>query len=211
MNALPVGTHSCQCVRTKHRPRLVVLTGGPGGGKSAILELARLYLCRHVVFVPEAASIVFGGGFPRVDGPVGRQAAQRAIFRIQREMEELARANPDAGLVICDRGTIDGLAYWPGRQQGFFGPAGTSLAAELERYAAVVHVETPNHAAQYQTNNIRHENLQQAREIDRRIAALWSPHPDRHEVSSEIDFIDKASAAIEILRDHVPACCKSPG
>jgi hypothetical protein len=62
-----------------------------GGGKSAILELARLYLCRHVVFVPEAA-----------------------IFRIQRKIKEMARANPDAGLIICDPGTLDGLPAGPG-------------------------------------------------------------------------------------------------
>ncbi len=208
MNSLPVGTHSCSCEKPRHRARLVVLTGGPGGGKSAILELARLYLCRHVVFVPEAASIVFGGGFPRVPGTAGLKAAQRAIFRIQREMEELARLNPDAGMVVCDRGTVDGLAYWPGKPESFFKSAGTTLEEELKRYTAIVHVTTPGISAQYQKNNIRHESLRQARVIDRKISALWAPHPHHHEVNSATDFIDKATAAIAILRDHLPGCCK---
>lgn len=208
MESLPVGTHSCGCQSLRHRAKLVVLTGGPGGGKSAILELARLYLCRHVVFVPEAASIVFGGGFPRVPGTAGLQAAQRAIFRIQREMEELARGNPEAGMVVCDRGTIDGLAYWPGKPDAFFKSAGTTMEAELKRYSAIVHIATPASSQQYQKNNIRHESLPQARKIDTRISELWAPHPHNHKVSSATDFIDKATVAIQILRDHLPKCCR---
>ncbi|MBL0889768.1 MAG: hypothetical protein IBJ19_04065 [Gemmatimonadaceae bacterium] len=38
----------------------MVLTGGPGAGKSAVLELARLFFCDHVRRLPEAAGIVFG-------------------------------------------------------------------------------------------------------------------------------------------------------
>ena len=65
------------------KPKLVVLTGGPGGGKTTVLEMARLYFCRHVTIAPEAASIVFGGGCPRSDSPPNRRAAQRAIFRAE--------------------------------------------------------------------------------------------------------------------------------
>jgi predicted ATPase len=43
-------------------PKLVVLTGGPGAGKTALLEVVRRHFCEHVVVLPEAASIVFGGG-----------------------------------------------------------------------------------------------------------------------------------------------------
>ena len=53
----------CPCSKARHTPKLVVLTGG---GKTAILELARKYFCRHIVFLPEAAGIVFCGGFPRI-------------------------------------------------------------------------------------------------------------------------------------------------
>ncbi len=33
---LPVGTLQCQCSKARHAPNLVVLTGGSGGGKTAI-------------------------------------------------------------------------------------------------------------------------------------------------------------------------------
>ena len=208
MDALPVGTHSCACTKLRHKPRMVVMTGGPGGGKTAILELARLYLCRHVVFIPEAASIVFSGGFPRIGGPEGRRASQRAIYRIQREMEDLALRNRDAGLIVCDRGTMDGLAYWPGDPRDFFASAGTSREAEIARYSGIIHIRTPLSADQYQQTGIRHESLAQARVIDRRIGRLWTAHSRHREVDAETDFIDKASRAIELLRGELPACCR---
>jgi hypothetical protein len=46
-------------------PRVVVLTGGPGAGKTAILELVRHAQLPALAFVREAAGVVFGGGFPR--------------------------------------------------------------------------------------------------------------------------------------------------
>lgn len=79
--------YSCGC-QEMHRPqRRIVLTGGPGAGKTAVLELVRQSFCEHMVVLHEAASVVFGGGFPRSDTASHRRAAQRAIFHIQRELE----------------------------------------------------------------------------------------------------------------------------
>jgi predicted ATPase len=57
---------------------LVVLTGGPGAGKTALLEIARRNFCEHIAVLPEAVSIVFGGGFWRKETAPARRAAQRA-------------------------------------------------------------------------------------------------------------------------------------
>ena len=40
----------------------MVLTGGPGAGKTAVLEVVRRTFCEHVTVLPEAASILFMGG-----------------------------------------------------------------------------------------------------------------------------------------------------
>ena len=77
---------TCPCSEPHQRKR-IVLTGGPGAGKTAVLELIRQSFCKHVKVLPEAASIIFGGGFPRTKGVLVRQAAQRAIFYVQRELE----------------------------------------------------------------------------------------------------------------------------
>ena len=66
--------------------RLIVLTGGPGAGKTAVLEIVSRMLNHHIAVLPEGASLLFAGGFPRQDSPAARRAAQRAIFHVQHEL-----------------------------------------------------------------------------------------------------------------------------
>jgi predicted ATPase len=206
---LPTGSHPCRCEKGRHKPKLVVLTGGPGGGKTAVLEMARRYFCQHVAITPEAASIVFGGGFPRSDSTRGRRAAQRAIFHVQRELETVALENHKTAVVLCDRGSIDGLAYWPGSRQSFFDEFGIDFEEELNRYAAVVHVEVPALAWGYEKNRIRKENVLEAQQIDLRIARAWRGHPRAMTVGARAGFLDKLAYAIELLRGELPSCCQT--
>jgi len=196
----------CSC-RRAHARRRVVLTGGPGAGKTAILELIRLFFCEHVATLPEAAGIVFGGRFPRSDRDALRQAAQRAIYHVQRELESAADAD-GAAVVLCDRGTIDCAAYWSG-DGDLYAAVGTTRAAELARYDAVIHLRTPTSSAGYNHENpLRIESVEQAAAIDRRIAAEWADHPRRFVIDATDDFLQKAERALAILREQVPDCCR---
>jgi len=47
----------------------IVLTGGPGGGKTTAADLFRRELGERVVLVPESATLLFMGGFPRASDP----------------------------------------------------------------------------------------------------------------------------------------------
>lgn len=196
----------CDC-RDHHVPHRVVLTGGPGAGKTAVLELIRLFFCEHVKTLPEAAGIVFGGRFPRSDRPPLRQAAQRAIYHIQRELEAVADAD-NAAVVLCDRGTVDCAAYWIG-ESDLFSSVGTTRATELARYHAVIHLQTPTSPQAYNHENpLRLESIEEAAAIDAQIAVQWSPHPRRFVVEPTEDFLHKAARALAILRDEMPACCR---
>jgi predicted ATPase len=196
----------CDCV-ARHETRRVVLTGGPGAGKTAVLELIRLFFCVHVKTLPEAAGIVFGGRFPRNGRVEIQQAAQRAIFHVQRELESTADAE-NAAVVLCDRGTIDGAAYWNGPGD-LFSSVGTTLEQELARYHAVIHLRTPTSPDAYGRDNpLRIESLEEAAVIDARIAEYWGKHPHQYVVPSTTDFLTKAARALAILREQVPECCR---
>lgn len=196
----------CTCT-AKHELKRVVLTGGPGAGKTAFLELVRQSLCQHVVVLPESASLLFAGGFPRQTSPEGRRAVQRAIFHVQHELERTADLD-GAAVVICDRGSLDGLAYWPGDVEDFWPQAHTTLEDELARYAAVIQLRTPTaHGGYNHQNPLRTESAEDAAEIDRRIEQVWAQHPHRHLIDSSHYFLEKAARALQVLHQQLPTCC----
>jgi predicted ATPase len=195
----------CECTQRHHAKR-IVLTGGPGAGKTAILELIRLFFCRHLHTLPEAAGIVFGGGFPRDGTVVRRRAAQRAIYHVQRELEYSATEENHA-IVLCDRGTIDGAAYWKG-DDDLWSSVGTTRGAELSRYDAVIHLRTPGAGNGYDHSNpLRVETVEEALAVDARIAEAWSGHPRLFTVVATTDFLAKAARTMDLLRAEMPSCC----
>jgi predicted ATPase len=190
-----------------HQRRRVVLTGGPGAGKTAVLELIRQSFCVHVKVLPESAGIVFGGGFPRNSNAESRRAAQRAIFYVQRELEAAGEADGPA-VTLCDRGTVDGAAYWPGPGD-LWSSVGATLPEQLKRYDAVIHMRTPSTEGGYNKENpLRIESAKDAAAIDDFISQLWEQHPRRFVVEASKDFLDKARRVLEILRGEMPECCR---
>ncbi|MES2963241.1 MAG: ATP-binding protein, partial [Bdellovibrionota bacterium] len=122
----------------------IVLTGGPSGGKTTLAQALQKEFVSRVVIAPEAASILFAGGWPRRKDVVGVQHQQRAIYYTQREVESLlVSENPDR-LLICDRGSLDGVAYWPGPGPGsdFLASVGSDVVKETARYTWVLHLDT---------------------------------------------------------------------
>lgn len=210
MSIFRTGQARCGCAAPRHAVRFVAVTGGPGAGKTAVLEMATRIFCGHVGFLPEAAGIVFAGGFPRVPASLfARRAAQRAIYGVQRQLEQLVTDEGELAIALCDRGTVDGVAYWPDAPETYWRDVGTTPEAELARYHAVVHLDTPTDAQGYQRSNpLRVESAFEADEIDRRIAAAWAGHPRRYAVDSASEFPIKASHALELIRAQLPECCR---
>jgi len=199
----------CACKLEDHKGKLVVLTGGPGGGKTAVLEAFRTALCEHVAILPEMASILFSGGFPRGDSLAAREAVQRTIFFGQRELEELALAEGNHAVILCDRGTIDGLAYWPSNEAALFANLGTTREKELSRYAAVIHLRTPTDGSYDHRNPSRIETLEQAARVDSAIVTAWRGHANRSFVEPQTSFVDKLAFAVDKIRRELPDCCRA--
>jgi hypothetical protein len=171
------------------------------------LELAQQSFCHHLALVPEAASLLFRGGFPRGRNLDERAATQRAIFYVQRELESAKEAAGHPAALLCDRGTVDGAAYWPGPQP-LWSAVGTTRDAELQRYDAVIHLRVPGPADYNQDNAARIETAEEAAAIDLRIAEAWAGHPRRSVVDNAASFLDKAHQALDLIDRELPACCR---
>jgi predicted ATPase len=183
----------------------IVLTGGPGGGKTTAADLFRRELGPRVVVVPEAATILFGGGFPRFDDIDARRSAQTAIFHVQKNLEDTQSAAFPDRILLCDRGTVDGAAYWPGAPEEFFHAMGTSLEVELQRYDAVVFFETAavGGISIEGGNPVRVEGLGAAAELDQRLRGIWARHPRFYLVPHSHSFLQKINSGLAILQSIV--------
>ena len=190
---------------TPLRPLRIVLTGGPGGGKTTAADLFRREIGERVVIVPEAATMLFSGGFPRCDEPGVIPASQRAIYHVQKNLEHVQTARYPDRILLCDRGTLDGAAYWPGGSDGFFDALDTTLDDELARYDAVLFFETAALGGlQIEGGNpVRNESLQQAVALNDRLKALYSQHPRFVVVPHSPSFFEKISLALAALDGFV--------
>ncbi len=194
--------------RSSDRPNhyRICLTGGPGGGKTTAADLFRREIGDDVVVVPEAATMLFSGGFPRASEPLAQQSAQRAIFQVQQNLEEMQAARYPGRILLCDRGTIDGAAYWPEEGGDFFAAMGTSLADQLARYDAVVFFQSAaaGGVEVLESNNPwRREDVDEARALDRRLRALWSGHPRFQLVPHNASFFKKITSGLATIESIV--------
>ena len=181
----------------------IVVTGGPGGGKTTAVDLFRREIGDAVVVVPEAATLLFSGGFPRSDEPSARRAAQRAIFHVQRNLEDAQAALYPGRALLCDRGTLDGFVYWPDGKDGFHRELGTSESEELDRYDAVIFFETAAASDLFVEgpNPIRTESRAQAVALDRALRTVWERHPHFHLVPHDPSFLKKLERGLAMLAD----------
>ena len=172
--------------------------------------MAKKLLCEHVAILPESASIVFGGGFWRLPSTSAKMAAQSAIYHTQVEMENLVVGEEKWAVGLCDRGTLDGLAYWPKDESAFWEMSKSQASREYQKYAAVIHLRSPTDLFGYnQQNPLRIENAAQAKEIDEKIARAWVGHPDYEVIDSTADFLAKTQAAIKLISKYIPECCQT--
>ena len=179
----------------------IVLTGGPGGGKTTAVDLFRREIGEAVVVVPEAATLLFAGGLPRVTEPRARGAAQSAIYHLQRNLEDVQSMRFPDRILLCDRGTADGAAYWPDGGTTFFEAMGTTEEAELARYDAVVFLESAaiGGSSIEGGNPERIENNEEAVALDRKLFELWKKHDRFVVVPHNVSFFKKVTHGLATI------------
>src|SRR3954447_16368972 len=163
--------------------RRVVLTGGPGAGKTVISHRIAAAHPDRFVLVPEAATQVYDAlqtRWDKLDLP-GRRDVQRKIYALQVDQEDrTASANPDK-ILLLDRGTIDGAAYWPEGPEDYWRDVQSTPQRELSRYDAVIWMESAAAlgSAFYDgdaSNPRRFEDAAGAIEAGRLLLDLWRDH-----------------------------------
>jgi len=116
-------------------------------------------------------------------------------------LEELAaETNPQAKLMVCDRGSLDGAIYWPYGPEDFLKVMGTTVEAEYQQYYAVIHMSPPREAKYYQNTAVRTENLERALQIDADILKLWAGHKRHIVIPESNDYVKKALIVRNVIK-----------
>jgi len=183
----------------------VVVTGGPGGGKTTALDLFRRELCDKLATVPEAATVLFSGGITRSTDKQVLKNIQKTIFSLQQNLEDIQQKKYPDRLLVCDRGTLDGLAYWPGTEDDFFQEVNSNFENEIIRYDAVIFFESAAASGHDISSNnpVRNETSQQAAELDKKLQNIWSRHPNYYFVGSSASFVRKIMFGIMTIENVI--------
>ncbi|HEV2294585.1 MAG TPA: ATP-binding protein [Tepidisphaeraceae bacterium] len=187
----------------------IVLTGGPGAGKTIIAARLAAEIPDRLALVPEAATQVYTELQTRWDrlDPLGRRDVQRRIYRLQREQEDrLAAEHPNKTLLL-DRGTIDGAAYWPEGAEDYWRDLGTTHDVELARYDAVIFLQTSAALGLYDgdhSNFCRFEDAEAAIASDNLLLQLWSAHPRLVKVAARHELNEKITLVHDVIEQLAP-------
>lgn len=178
----------------------IAITGGPSGGKTTLIETLKKEFGSKISIVPEAASILYSGGFPRKKTEISKKHTQRAIYFTQKELELIIQNESPEALIVCDRGSLDSIAYWPSLEDDFLTNISSSKDIELSRYDWVIHLDTADFDDYDTSNPIRTETYEEAITLNEKIKMAWNGHKQRIIITSNDDFLIKMTKSIQVIK-----------
>lgn len=200
----------------------VLLTGGPGAGKSSALATLRDRLSKRgfqVLVVPEGATALLdnsGGYDPSWHGSQQHIELQENFLRFQVDHENayrrLARLRPGKPHVILhDRGSLDGRLFCTDEQwDKVLAGAGFAEDDLLRRYDLVIHMTSVasgmEHLYDYgpgSSNPARYHTAEQARSSDLLAQKVYSKHPQIRVVPNFSDFSQKIQSVVSYVTEAV--------
>ena len=177
---------------------VIAVTGGSCSGKTTFAEAAASHYPDLFWVAREAARVLIEQ--QRIDQTTltaeGRRQLQLQIFALQRKLEGSA---PTGKIILADRATIDGAAYWPGGPDDFWLATGSRHDQELSRYHGAIWLESAAAVGNYSPNSVRPESGEESLDLGTKIQALWMKHPRLYIITAAANFSDKASAFYRAL------------
>ena len=190
------------------RIKKIALTGGPCAGKTAALQYLTDKLATfgvEVITVKEQASSLMADG--KTPEGMGSYAFHSLLFSNQ--LKEEAKAEETAQeskastvLIVCDRGLLDSRAYVSSQEFESYS-AMHSMNEDIirNRYDAVFHLVTAADGAEehYECpeGTYRSESIEQARELDERLLALWTGTAHLRVIDNSTGFEQKLEKLLE--------------
>jgi predicted ATPase len=173
----------------------IVITGGPCGGKTTVIERLKKDFGRGLVFAPEVATQVLNSGFPVPGKDVEwsqewQDSFQKEVWRRQIEQEEkfiTIGKKMGAKAVIFDRGRLDGASYLEGGVSELCEQFQVTEGDCIKHYDVVIHIESlakvaPELYTKGQAG--RFESLSRALEVEEKCKLAWKAHRQRVVVST---------------------------
>lgn len=186
--------------RDKMDIKKIVITGGPGAGKTTGMSWIQNSFAKlgyTVLFVPETATELITGGLAPWTCRSNLDY-QKCQMKLQLEKEKIfeqgaASMPAEKVLIVCDRGTLDNKAYMTELEfSALLGELGCNEVELRDSYDAVFHLVTAAKGAEkfYTTENnaARTETVEQAAELDDRLIAAWTGHPHLRIIDNSTDF-----------------------
>jgi predicted ATPase len=205
--------HMVDIFRYRKDVKVIVITGGPCGGKSTFMKMAKAHLEKQgffVVIIPEAARQLIAAGFHPVKTPWKQDTGfQELVLKTILETEfhyfdVLNEMNIDQPVVfLCDRGTVDGIAYIgkASFENNILDKFSLTYSDLRDRYSGVIGLVSAADGAPefYKMDDEREEDLEEAALLDKRTMGAWRLHQHFSVIDNSTDFPAKINRALAAL------------
>lgn len=190
----------------------IVLTGGPGSGKTSVLNGINKVFSGEgykVIIVPETATELMNSGITFKDGSISLLDFQEIVMRLQLAKEEavdrtIELASNDRIIVIYDRGTIDNSAYINEKEfKDVLARLNNvkTFADLMDKYDLVINLVGSKEFYTTLNNSARSEKPEEALALGEATLKCWLGHKKMKIVMPKETMEEKLNEVLNIIND----------
>jgi thymidylate kinase len=187
----------------------VCLTGGPSTGKTSVINSINNYFSNlgyNVIIVPETATSFIASGIrPFGNNSINPIDFQKLVLENQIKNEEIAdkaaKLLGDNSIIICDRGTLDGIAYVTESEWNEVLNSESLVDRDLlMNYDAILYMVSKPELFTKENNASRYEqDANEAIEKGKKVLKSYLSHDNLRVIQPREDIKDKENEVINII------------